>query len=243
MPTFCTRFIRRHHQFFTHVTTRSLFVLCVVVSGLLWNHDDTRVVAAEKELTNTVMPFDIPAQALSSALQAFGKQSGLPVLYSSEFSRDRKTRPLTGTYPADQALEQLLKGTGLTYETTPSGTVTIKQGLLPPKPMNMAADDSPADTRTQRSTADDAPVETLPEVLVPGFRLSRSSYSAPNATTATKTDTPIMQTPLSIQVVPKSVLADQQATTILESLDLVSNNQTKRRDSRSGSCACGARCV
>ena len=31
----------------------------------------------------------------------------------------------------------------------------------------------------------------------------------PNASTATKTDTPIMETPVSVQVVPQQVLQDQ----------------------------------
>jgi outer membrane receptor protein involved in Fe transport len=36
-------------------------------------------------------------------------------------------------------------------------------------------------------------------------------YSAPNSTTATKTDTPIIETPVSIQVDIKQVIADQRA--------------------------------
>lgn len=86
----------------------------------------------------------------------------------------------------------------------------------------MGATRSLNDTNTHGPAISDDDVQTLPEVLVPGFKLTRNSYSAPNATTATKLNTPIMQTPLSIQVVSKSVLEDQQATTVLESLDNVS---------------------
>ncbi len=49
-----------------------------------------------------------------------------------------------------------------------------------------------------------------------------TSYSVPNATTATKTDTPIMETPLSIQIVPQQVIQDQKATTLDQVLRNVS---------------------
>jgi iron complex outermembrane receptor protein len=38
-----------------------------------------------------------------------------------------------------------------------------------------------------------------------------TSYTRKNASTATKTDTPIMETPVSIQVIPKSVMQSQKA--------------------------------
>lgn len=44
------------------------------------------------------------------------------------------------------------------------------------------------------------------------------AYTAPNATTATKTDTPIAQTPASVQVVTQQVLKDQQVITIDQAL-------------------------
>jgi iron complex outermembrane receptor protein len=54
---------------------------------------------------------------------------------------------------------------------------------------------------------DQAP--TLPGVLVEETR-QPGAYAAPSASTATKTDTPIMQVPAGIQVVPRQVLEDQQ---------------------------------
>ncbi|HTY40337.1 MAG TPA: TonB-dependent receptor, partial [Thermoanaerobaculia bacterium] len=47
-------------------------------------------------------------------------------------------------------------------------------------------------------------------------------YSAIDATTATKTDTPIMETPVSVQVVPQQVLQDQQATRLDKAVQNVS---------------------
>ena len=49
-----------------------------------------------------------------------------------------------------------------------------------------------------------------------------STYSAVNASTATKTDTPIMETPVSIQVVPAQVLQEQQSIDVQDAVKNVS---------------------
>ncbi len=58
------------------------------------------------------------------------------------------------------------------------------------------------------------------ELVVTGDR--RAPYRAPSSGTATGTNTPIMETPFSIQVVPKEVLRDQGATRIEEAVQNVS---------------------
>lgn len=50
-----------------------------------------------------------------------------------------------------------------------------------------------------------------------------TAYTAPNASTATKTDTPIMQTPASVVVIPHQVLEDRQVTTVDQALQNASN--------------------
>lgn len=47
-------------------------------------------------------------------------------------------------------------------------------------------------------------------------------YALPNATTGTKTDTPLMNTPMSVQVIPQDVLRDQQAIGLDQALRNVS---------------------
>ncbi|MBW4471485.1 MAG: TonB-dependent receptor plug domain-containing protein [Stenomitos rutilans HA7619-LM2] len=59
------------------------------------------------------------------------------------------------------------------------------------------------------------------ELVVTGNRPG-SPYFAPNASSATRTDTPIRDTPVSIQVVPKEVIEAQQSTRIEEVLRNVS---------------------
>ncbi|PPS45605.1 TonB-dependent siderophore receptor [Chroococcidiopsis sp. TS-821] len=54
------------------------------------------------------------------------------------------------------------------------------------------------------------------EILVTGE--PEDGYFIPNASTATRTDTPILNIPQSIQVIPRQVLADQQVTQLEEAL-------------------------
>ena len=49
-----------------------------------------------------------------------------------------------------------------------------------------------------------------------------TTYVLPDASTGTKTDTPIMDTPLNVQVIPQQVLRDQQVVTIDQALRNVS---------------------
>lgn len=57
------------------------------------------------------------------------------------------------------------------------------------------------------------------EIVVTG---EQDSYRVPNATTGTKTDTPLRDVPQSIQVVPRQIIEDQKATNIGEALRNVS---------------------
>ncbi|MCX5727449.1 MAG: TonB-dependent siderophore receptor [Nitrospirae bacterium] len=55
---------------------------------------------------------------------------------------------------------------------------------------------------------------------------SRESYVVPNATSGTKTNTPIMETPLNVQVVTQQVLRDQQVINLSDALKNVSGVTT-----------------
>jgi iron complex outermembrane recepter protein len=65
-------------------------------------------------------------------------------------------------------------------------------------------------------------VEEEIEIVVTGEQEQEGSYRVPDATTATRTDTPLRDTPQSIQVVPQQVLEDQQVTRVEEAVRNVS---------------------
>lgn len=65
--------------------------------------------------------------------------------------------------------------------------------------------------------------DTLDTVEVTGVR---PSYQAPPSRTATRTDTPALRTPQNVQVVPRAVLDDQNAQTLVEAVRNVAGTGT-----------------
>ena len=70
-------------------------------------------------------PTHIAAQGLGPALKQLAQSRGLQVLYLSNTVRDVRTNGADGDMTANEALEQLLSGTGLTYRYLDDNTVTV----------------------------------------------------------------------------------------------------------------------
>src|SRR5262249_12257883 len=68
---------------------------------------------------------DIPAQGLGAALQTLAKERQISVVYVSEEIASRQTAGAVGELTADEALTELLQGSGLTYRYVDDETVTI----------------------------------------------------------------------------------------------------------------------
>ncbi|WP_244484238.1 TonB-dependent receptor [Rhizobium sp. Leaf453] len=79
---------------------------------------------AQEKTTRTSRAFNIPAQSLAGALNAFGRQSGLQVTLSADTSRGVRSNAVNGTLDPQQALAQLLSGTGISYQIS-GGTAVI----------------------------------------------------------------------------------------------------------------------
>jgi iron complex outermembrane recepter protein len=67
----------------------------------------------------------IAAQDLGPALKELAQSRGLQVLYLSTTVRDMQTRGANGDITANEAFDQLLDGTGLTYRYLDENTVTV----------------------------------------------------------------------------------------------------------------------
>lgn len=76
-----------------------------------------------------------------------------------------------------------------------------------------------ANAQAQQPLAESA--ETLPAVTVRGA--ADAGYAVRNSVSATKTDTPLIETPFSVQVVPQEVIQDQQAYRLQDVVRNVSN--------------------
>ena len=125
---------------------------------------------------------------------------------------------------SDRGLVLSLTPPADTTATKPSPTPAKPDSAQPVEPTAPDTEPSPQ-TPIEATPADEAaPPEAGEdeeiEIVVTGEQ--EEGYSVPDASTATKTDTPLRDIPQSIQVVPQEVIRDQQVTRLDEALRNVS---------------------
>lgn len=76
--------------------------------------------------TDEIVEFDIPAQKLSNALKSYGVTADRQVLFAVNLVRGKQANAVSGEMRPDMALDKLLVGSGLAYDTTVSDVVVIK---------------------------------------------------------------------------------------------------------------------
>lgn len=140
--------------------------------------------------------FSIPTGSLAKALTSFGAQSGTQVSVETSVIQGLSSHGVTGRMTAQQALAQLLAGTGLTYRLSGNIVTLVKASA------NI----------------------TLGPVRVGGTFGKESAtgpgvgYVAHYTTSGSKTDTPLTEIPNSIYIITKQQLQDQQPQNIMEAL-------------------------
>src|SRR5258708_25342368 len=71
--------------------------------------------------------FDIPAQSLAASLRDYARVSGQQIIFTNDLVAGYSGRPLHGSYSPGEALSQLLAGTGLVVERSPSGALMVRR--------------------------------------------------------------------------------------------------------------------
>ncbi len=135
---------------------------------------------------------DLPAGTLAAAVETLARQTDLQLLFDRKALDGKRTAALRGTLTTREALEKLLAGSGLSFQFTAEKAVAIKL--------------APAEKLTQL-----APIEVRDD--------GETGYAVKRASAATKTDTPLLYTPVSIQVIPKAVLEDKQSMTLPDAIN------------------------
>lgn len=150
---------------------------------------------------NSPRTFSIPAGSLANALVAFGRQAGVQISYVPAVAAGLTTKGVSGSLIPDAALSQLLSGSGLSYRFTGAQTVLIER---------------------PGSAAIVPPGGTLEVIDVQGKQESAwgpvDGFVATRSATGTKTDTPIIETPQSISVVPRDQIEAQNADSAKQAL-------------------------
>ncbi|WP_347988664.1 TonB-dependent receptor [Methylomonas sp. AM2-LC] len=181
-------------------------LLFLSLTALLSGIQPVSVCAAESDIE-----LHLPAQPLAAALEAYSQDTGIQLIYRPEAVAGLQSPALDGRFTRTEALGRLLKGTTLSVQPVDDHTLAIKsveQGV--------------------NNTKQSIDAITLPKVNVVGNAINDTTdpynkdYALPNATTGTKTDTPLMETPLNVQVISKQVLKDQQVISLADALKNVS---------------------
>jgi len=153
--------------------------------------------------------FTIPAAPLADSLLQFSEISGVKVFFSSQLTDRLRANAVQGLYTPEQALQILLDGSGLATRTAVDGTVILEKSTKSVEPQSTNSATMPAVTVVGQSVS--APEDPY-----------NPSYTRTKASSVTKTDTPILESPMSVQLIPKSVISDQKYSRLKDALENVS---------------------
>lgn len=131
--------------------------------------------------------FRIAAQSVNAALAELAKQADVQLMFAAGEAGNRPSPGVSGKVTVAQALDQILKDTGLAYEVKGENTVTVKPTSTGPAPV-MAADrrtsfrlaqaGSPSQGTTDASQANVGVVE-LEEIVVTGTNIRGATPTSP----------------------------------------------------------------
>ena len=128
--------------------------------------------------------YDIPAQPLTSALQAFGRQSGLRVATDDTQIAGLRANPVSGAMTSEAALRRMLNGLGVQHQFVGDGAVVIRRtaGTAPVRPRQRV--EMTSTSATVQPLATDPSAATLEEVIVTARRMQERIIDVPISVSA-----------------------------------------------------------
>lgn len=144
----------------------------------------------------TPVNISIPAQPLGEALLQLGEQTSLQIFFPQDVAAGLSTAPLSGNLEPEQALRQLLEGTGIHY-VRDGNNVTLSR----------PAEGGPVTL---------APVKVLGSALVATSE-GTGSYAAQAATLFKGTQS-LREIPQSVSVLTRQQMDDQGLTTVADAM-------------------------
>ena len=154
--------------------------------------------AMAAETAQVSQHYSIPAGQLDDVLSQFARQAGITLSSTPQLTNGLQSSGLNGQYATEQALRQLLNGSGLR---------AVSQGghsyVLQAQPLDAAL--------------------SLPDTDVRGFSLgnalgSTEGYNATHSQVATKTSMPLVETSQSVSVVTRQQIDDQGSQTVAQAM-------------------------
>ncbi|MBW2370811.1 MAG: TonB-dependent receptor [Deltaproteobacteria bacterium] len=182
--------------------------------------------------------FDIPSQAVRSALQKFSDQTDLSLVYIVEEIGAADSNPLQGQFLPEQALSIMLQGTGLVFEKASDETIAIKKGPFEKQIKTVSTPDSIAKesnskpaTVADNGTGADKAVSASEKNASAAASTSEShdDYMLEDTVvTATKTgETRLQDTPIAITAMDEEFLKNRKSFSLEEMADYTPNTEIR----------------
>jgi iron complex outermembrane recepter protein len=160
--------------------------------------------ADSKAEQQTVRQYDIEGGPLAEVINLFASAAGVVLTFNAEDLQNKTSPGLHGQFSVNQGFAKLLNGTGLQVKKNEDGSFILKK--------------LPAPISSEK-------ISTLSEVTVNAKVLEEDGVVknkiAKRTLFATKTDTPLIETPQSISVVGAQEINDIQAQNLMDGLGYV----------------------
>ncbi|MCD9026728.1 TonB-dependent receptor [Luteimonas sp. BDR2-5] len=153
-----------------HATLALAIVACLPVPAAAQAQAPSPQVAAD---------YNIPARDLAGALDRFSTQSGIQIIYQPELVAGKQTQALIGRLGWRDALDALLRGSGLEYQQANAATVVIRRAEQAPERPTA----EPAPSRQPAGAArQEAPAPDIQGMTVTGTRIRGGETPSPVVT-------------------------------------------------------------
>ena len=173
-------------------------LLALAITLSIAGHPLTAVAEPLLNQQSAARPFDLPAAPLGQTLSRIARDSQLTLSVSPALLQGKTSAPVKGTYTPQQAAERALVGSGLGLSVTGSGALSVYP-LAEAGTLNLGA-------------------TTVSAPLAQDGRGAVDGYVATRTATATKTDTPILEIPQTINVVTADQVEVQGARDLTQAL-------------------------
>lgn len=161
--------------------------------------------------------YDIPAQALSSALKMLAQTADIQLVYAPDAVGDIQAKALRGEFTPQEALRELLQGTQLTFSHDGKDTIVVKKAApsagLDHNQMN--SQDKSAEVYVAQTEAPVAPAETGAQEKERGDALEEI------VVTAQKREERLVDAPLTVSVLSAERLSNLGATQFRDFADTI----------------------
>lgn len=166
--------MRRHlamNNFRSHILCQALAIAIAIGGGAITNVHAQE--AADRK------SFDVPSQPAASALNTFAEQADITLVFSRDSVIGTNLNTLDGNFTAEEALAELIEGTGLSYQRVDQDTFAVKNAGSSQTGNNQ-------EISGEIASVEDSSVATLESIVVVGSRIGNVQPTSPVITLTRK---------------------------------------------------------